>query len=98
MTFTNREPNENANRKINKRSFVPIQTIQNYFEREHNLQGPFKQDSAKTSAARTSTCLFVNRLSVTVVIRFYKHKTIKNKLSRRFPTFAIAIIFNNRCE
>jgi len=32
MTFTNREPNENANRKINKRSFVPIQTIQNYFE------------------------------------------------------------------
>ncbi len=26
--FTNREPNENANRKINKRSFVPIKTKQ----------------------------------------------------------------------
>jgi hypothetical protein len=37
-----------------------------------NLQGPFKHDSAKTSAARTSTCLSVKRLSVADVIRFYK--------------------------
>ena len=36
------------------------------------LQGPFKQDSAKTNAARTSTCLSVNRLSVIDVIRFLK--------------------------
>jgi hypothetical protein len=26
MKFTNREPNENANRKINRRSLVPIRT------------------------------------------------------------------------
>ncbi len=37
-----------------------------------NLQGPFKQDSAKTSAANTSTCLSVNLLSDADVIRFYK--------------------------
>jgi hypothetical protein len=37
--------------------------------RYFNLQGPFKQDSANTSAARTSTCLSVNRLSVADVIR-----------------------------
>jgi len=44
-----------------------------------NLQGPFKQDSAKTSAARTSTCLSVNRLSVADVILFYKKKTSNTK-------------------
>ncbi len=71
---------------IEKSINVPLYLYKQYkyiLEEKNNLQGPFKQDSAKTSAARTSTCLFVNRLSVIVVIRFYKHKTIKNKLSRR---------------
>lgn len=69
--LTNREPNENANRNINKRSFVPrkMNQIRNSKGILLNLQGPFKQDSAKTSAARTSTCLSVNRLSVADVIR-----------------------------
>jgi hypothetical protein len=40
-----------------------------FFEGNIDLQGPFKQDSANTSAARTSTCLSVNRLSVADVIR-----------------------------
>lgn len=36
----------------------------------HSLHGPFRQDSARTRAASTSTCLSVNRLSAPVVMRF----------------------------
>ena len=50
------------------------QSISFVGRRGWDLQGPLRQDSARTRAARTSTCLSVNRLSVTDVIRFLKHR------------------------
>jgi hypothetical protein len=90
---------------IGKLINVPLCLSKQYkyiFKGKINLQGPFKHDSAKTSAARTSTCLSVNRLSVADVIRLFKknkNQSIKaKKTSSQLHTFAIAIIFNNRCE
>jgi hypothetical protein len=60
-------------RSINVLLYLLKQSKSN-FRKNYNSQGPFKQDSAKTNAARTSTCLSVKRLSVVDVIRFYsKH-------------------------
>lgn len=68
---TNREPNDNANRTTRRRSLVPIPIdVEKKFEGIFDLQGPFKHDSAKTKAARTSTCLSENRLSDDAVSRF----------------------------
>ena len=72
-------PIENRTKMPDERSInVPWYLLKQYkhlFKGKIYLQGPFKHDSAKTSAARTSTCLSVNRLSVVDVIRFFERKT-----------------------